>query len=101
MTLYELLQLTALIAGPTAAVAMRGNSSYWVLAFAVVVGLVAGIAAALLFWRLQSFTATSSSTMLRRAKEPILGVLYFFAFAGVFGIGFVSAFIARAIWGSA
>jgi hypothetical protein len=85
MTLYHILQLTALFVGPCAAIGYCGDSAFWISLAAAVAGLVSGVAAGLLFWRLGERVPRS---------EIAIGAFYFVSFAGVAGTGLVTTLVA-------
>ena len=92
MTLYHVLQLTALLVGPFAAFSECGNSGFWVSIVASIASFLSAIAVTVVFWRLRSRVPHS---------DTAIGVFYLVAFVGVAGVGLVTTFATCATLGHA
>ena len=99
MTLYELLQATALFGGVAIGLVPAAGHSYVALGTAALVGLLFGGATVLLCWRLTRRVASAWHDG-RVGSEVMLGGMYLGAFVGVSCVGACATRAARWMLGA-
>jgi hypothetical protein len=96
MTLYQVLQPTALFGGVAIGLTPLSTNSYVVITIAGLVGMVVGLAAVLLFWRLTRRIASAQPAPGVRA-EVIIACMYLASFVGVLCLSASATYAARSL----